>query len=205
MLRSALCKFRRLLNQLEINLLGDDGDTWETELKKFLRKEPCWVKVAVANKLLKLVTTVKVGAVKQFIAADYFRTGQVVDGVKYSTLFGDNFNKHLLPKIEENVQKARLQVHKLLKGSKDLSIRMEIGEDKEETTLTHLHQLLKVQGNGQKGTLLTNGYANIFYICDISGILWAVYADWYVDGWRLSAFSVENPYPWGAGAQVCSR
>lgn len=32
-----------LLNQLLVNLSGQDGSTWYEELKKFLRKEPCWV------------------------------------------------------------------------------------------------------------------------------------------------------------------
>jgi hypothetical protein len=43
MLRSALRKNLGLRQQLEKNLLGDDGDVWERELKKFLRREPCWL------------------------------------------------------------------------------------------------------------------------------------------------------------------
>lgn len=35
--------------------------------------------------------------------------------------------------------------------------------------------------------------------------LWAVNANWYDDGWNLNANSVENPNPWNAGNQVCSR
>jgi hypothetical protein len=34
------------LNQLVVNLSGKDGQVWETEFKKFLRKEPCWVEPA---------------------------------------------------------------------------------------------------------------------------------------------------------------
>ncbi|MDO8510509.1 MAG: hypothetical protein Q7S15_02705 [bacterium] len=43
MLRSALRANIGLRHQLEKNLLGDEGDVWEQELKKFLRKELCWV------------------------------------------------------------------------------------------------------------------------------------------------------------------
>ena len=50
MLRSALRKNLGLRQQLEKNLLGDDGDVWESELKKFLRKEKCWVKNPVRTK-----------------------------------------------------------------------------------------------------------------------------------------------------------
>ncbi len=49
MLRSALRASIGLRQQLEKNLLGDDGDTWEAELKKFLRREPCWAKGVEPN------------------------------------------------------------------------------------------------------------------------------------------------------------
>ena len=35
--------------------------------------------------------------------------------------------------------------------------------------------------------------------------LWAVNANWYDGGWNLNANSVENPNPWSADNQVCSR
>jgi hypothetical protein len=42
MLRIALGKYTRLRQQVENVLLGDEGDKWESELKKFLAKRPCW-------------------------------------------------------------------------------------------------------------------------------------------------------------------
>ncbi|MEK9131629.1 MAG: hypothetical protein AAB447_01820 [Patescibacteria group bacterium] len=42
MLRAALRKNLGLRQQLEKNLLGDKGNEWEAELKKFLRGEICW-------------------------------------------------------------------------------------------------------------------------------------------------------------------
>lgn len=44
MLRRALRRTVGLRHQLERNILGDDGDRWEAELKKFLRREPCWMR-----------------------------------------------------------------------------------------------------------------------------------------------------------------
>jgi hypothetical protein len=44
MLSEALQEFTGLLGQLLKNLLGNDADTWGDEFKRFLRKEPCWVK-----------------------------------------------------------------------------------------------------------------------------------------------------------------
>ena len=47
MLRKALRKYRELRNQFENCLLGEDGDMWETEAKKFLAKRSCWTKPQV--------------------------------------------------------------------------------------------------------------------------------------------------------------
>lgn len=210
MLRSALRKFRGLLRQLEVNMLGDEGEVWETELKKFLRKEPCWVKTGkvaktTVNKLLEFVTTMEVTAVKKFVAADVFKAGESIDGVAYCTSFGVEFTEHFLPKIEENVPAATLWVHKLLHNSKDLGICTEIGGDKEETKLADLHQCLKRQGKGEKGVLLTNGRSNIFYIRGVDGNIWAVYTVWCGNSWRLSAEAVVGTADWFAGNQVFSR
>ncbi len=42
MLSEALQDFTGLLKQLLTNLLGNNADVWGIELKRFLRKEPCW-------------------------------------------------------------------------------------------------------------------------------------------------------------------
>lgn len=210
-LRNALRKYHELREHLDRMLLSEDGDKVAVELKKFLRKEHCWAKAtktvtkAAVTKILGFVTTVKVDGVKEFIAADKFKAGETVDRVKYYPSFGDNFTKYLLPKVERNVVAVDLRVHKLLRNSLDLGIRAEIGEDNEETSLAHLHQCLKRQGNGEKGDLLTNGWANIFYIRDTDGNLWAVSACWGDGGWRLAAGSVVHPNDWDADGQVFSR
>ena len=156
------------------------------------------------EKLLNYVTSIKVGDVSRFVAKDFFKEGKTVDGVKIAWL-GDNFKKFFLPKVEENVTAAEIRVQKLAKPSKDLGIRAEIGEENEEAQLAHLWQCLKLQGEGGEGALLTNGWANIFYIRDHEGNLWAVNACWFGDGWRVHAVSVGNPDGWDAGRQVCSR
>jgi hypothetical protein len=42
-LRRSLRQYAGLRLQIDKNLLGEDGFRWEQELKRFLRKEPCWV------------------------------------------------------------------------------------------------------------------------------------------------------------------
>ena len=67
--------------------------------------------------------------------------------------------------------------------------------------------LMRRQGRGQKGFLLVNGYANIFYIRDTTGTLWAVFCYWYSarEYWVVEAYPVTNPDGWAAGRQVISR
>lgn len=156
-------------------------------------------------KLLAFVTSVTVPSVKHFAAAEHFRHGETVEGVK-CYLWG-NFKTQFGEKIEKNVTECKLRVHKLLRNSRDLNIRTEITEEKEETFLAHIWEMLKLQPTGEKGALLTNGYANIFYVRDTEGVLWAVDAHWsaFSSEWILHARSVERPHVWSSDSQVFSR
>ncbi len=69
-----------------------------------------------------------------------------------------------------------------------------------DITLDELAYLLK-----SKEGMLTNGYANIFYIGDSAGVLRTVYVYWGVGGWSVSADSVEDAVRWRGGFQVFSR
>lgn len=51
MLRQALRKHRELRNQFENCLLGEDGDRWEAEARKFLAKRPCWSNLQVGGQV----------------------------------------------------------------------------------------------------------------------------------------------------------
>ncbi len=146
-------------------------------------------------KLLEFVGVQVLPAVKKFIAADHFKDGETVDGVKVS--LGDNFKRLFLGKTEENVPECNLRVHKLTRASRDLGIRAEIGEEKEETYLAHLWHFLKLRG-GKGGWF-------IFYIRDSEGILWAVFAVWRGSCWFVNAYSVGHPLAWRADFCVCSR
>jgi len=122
---------------------------------------------------------------------------------------GDNFRSWFLEgggKVEEPRSETVLRCHKLRKSSVDGPIITELGgEAVVETTLAEMFALLKKQANGEKGVLLTNGYANIFYVRDQFGVVRAVHACWRGDGWRVSAFGVSFPFAWGAGLRVFSR
>ena len=96
--------------------------------------------------------------------------------------------------------------HDLKHDSLDKDILNDLGgADKAEVTFAGMHGLMKLQPNGEDGALLTNGYANIFYIKDVVGVLYAVCVSWYGGGWYVSAGRVDDEYGWDGGCRVFSR
>ena len=154
------------------------------------------------NKLLEPISTINVAGTSKFVARDHFKLGEP-EGVKIGYL-GDNFKSHFLKKVEENVPQAQLKSRKLKQSSLDPPIITALG-DNHETYLAQLWELLKAQPKGESGTLLTNGYANIFYIRDADNILWAVSVYWDDDGWNVDAYSVDTPGRWDDGDRVFGR
>lgn len=87
----------------------------------------------------------------------------------------------------------------------DLIIAELGGEEKAEITLTELFSLMRAQKNGDKGILLTNCNANIFYVRDIENVLCSVCLIWKDNGWYLDAYSIADQRPWGVDFRVFSR
>ena len=192
------------LGQIEaaINKLGGmDG------LRRFLAGElvVSGKKVSVSKSaLLAFIDSIELPAVECFVASKKFVTNSTPDGVRLYFV-SDNIKTNFLAKVEKDVAAAALYSHRLTKDSLDKSILDELG-DRATTTLAHLWELLKKQPKGEKGVLLTNGYANIFYVEDVNGNRWAVYAYWSAgSGWCVGALSVSDPDGWDAGRVVFSR
>lgn len=206
------------LNQLIVNLGGQDGGQWEEELKKFLRKEPCWPndqapQVAPPKptpSILEFVSVVAIpAATRSFVAKEWFirDTGHKAK-VKIGYL-GDNFIEWFLSgsgKTEAPITEQTLRYHKLWQFSVDGPIITELGGAEEsETTLSEMFAIMEKQGKGEDGVLLNNGYANIFYIKDQNGVLRAVSVFWSGGGWGVNTDFVRDPGRWRDGSQVFSR
>lgn len=155
--------------------------------------------------LLEPIGTVVIPATtKQFVARKRFvaDTGRKAR-VKISWL-GDDFKAWFLNKIEEPAAEATLRSAKLPRSSVDEPILTEL-DDTAETTLGEMFSLLERQPNGERGTLLNDDRANIFYVLDVAGALRVVGLYWRGDGWGVHAHSVGSPFPWFDGSQVFSR
>jgi hypothetical protein len=219
MLSKALREFTTgPLNQLIVNLGGQDGSQWEEELKRFLRKEPCWSNGEVAQvpapkprtDLLELVSTIVIPATTgKLVAKEKFVINTKRNASVKISYLGDNFTAWFLNgdgKTEDPITEQTLRYAKLRKASVDGPIIEELGgEAKAETTLSEMFSLMEKQKHGEDGVLLNNGWANLFYIKDSAGVLRAVLVYWLGDGWDVTASSVEDPCRWYDGIQVFSR
>lgn len=193
---------------------------WEGAAKRFLRKENPWPETSSkpAKKryavLQPLETIAKFSKTDTFRAIDHLRitpdneraTAELVIG-----FLSDNVRNNFLSgggKIEENVPASVLRAYRLKKDSVDGRIIADLGgEEVAETMVAEMVALMRGQGRGQNGILLTNGYANIFYIRDAKSILWAVYCHWDsgCGRWIVCANPITDPRGWIAGDRVLSR
>ncbi len=193
-----------LIRDFMDKVLDDNGWEWIRAFKLFLKKQNPWPEVLmVMSDLLKGVSCVATKAVELFKPEEWFQKGEH-DGVKIAYV-SENLQRVMSGKTETNVPEATLRIHQLCKSSVDGPIIAELGgESVVVTTFAQMRQMVMAQGRGQRGKLLTNGYASIFYIKDANGVLWAVYCFCHVDGWYFYASSVTDPYTCRVGFQVVS-
>lgn len=158
-------------------------------------------------KLLELVGTITISATtKKFVVKERFVLSIGSDVAVKISYLGDNFKAWFSEKTEEPFAGSTIQSFKLRQSSLDQPIITELGgEAKAETTLAEIYALMERQKNGEHGILLANGWANIFYVRDASGVLRAVRVYWCDGGWDVDAYSTSDPRGWSGGLRVFSR
>jgi len=179
---------------------GCSKETLTAKLAEMFKQKP------VVSLLDPIGTLIIAPTTKPFVAYDHFavNTGSKAK-VKIAYLDG-GFQNGFISKIEGPFGGSTLRFGKNKKSSVDYSLINELGgEDGAETTLTELWGALLKQPHGKKGSLLTNGYANIFYIRSKNGVLRAVGAHWNDGGWNFCACPIEGPGEWSAGYLIFSR
>lgn len=159
-----------------------------------------------ASDLLEYHSTVTVDLIDRFSVEEVIKTGKAGNAKFW---FSDNFKRIFGSLVETNVPSASLRFHRLKSNSVDGPILEELGGAKLiRAFIAHIIALACRQGQGQEGVLLTNGWANIFYVPDPSDpkSFWAVICFWHSsrDGWDFYANPVSYPFKWRAGDQVAS-
>ncbi|MEK7660400.1 MAG: hypothetical protein AAB343_04325 [Patescibacteria group bacterium] len=160
--------------------------------------------------ILELVGTVVIRAASTpLVASERFVVNTKQNATVKISFLWNNFSEWFLTgnsKTEAPIMEQTLRYHTLRKASLDGSIITALGgAERAEMGLSHVFSLMEAQGKGEDGVLLTNGYANIFYVKDRKGVLRTVYVYWHDDGWNVNAYSVEDPDRWGDGDRVFSR
>jgi len=161
------------------------------------------------GKFLEIVGTVKVPAAGKFAARDHFMVNTSASAEVKISLITDAFKLFFLDRIEEPVGQTELCYRQLREPETDGSILEALKELRNgaETTLSRIWELLKLQPQGkEKGVLLVNHRANIFYIPAVT-FLFVVYVivDAGADdgGWSVDAVPVGH-HKWDSGHRVFS-
>jgi hypothetical protein len=127
------------------------------------------------------------------VVRDFFTKNS---GVKFAAIWS-------FDKTENPIPERTYRKYKLMRISPDGPIIAELGgEAKVEASVTAALAILRRQGNGGTGFLQTNGYANIFYVKDINGVLCAIRIGWADDGWVIDAISVQDPLAWNGKHEI---
>ena len=115
-------------------------------------------------------------------------------------------------KAEEPTAETTLRFHVLTRPSVFAPAMQEIrdGGVATKTTPGELFSLLEKQPDGPKsdaGSLLANGYANLFEMDDVNGVPRLVYAGWSdgYAGWDVYADDASGPDQWHDDCQLFSR
>ena len=216
MLSKALREFNSgPLNQLLVNLAGDDGDVWEGALKKFLRKENPWPQdLVLTDKGIEMSPSgeVVVSSRQALLTPQGTTTVTLAEehhpGKFYMTRGGLWVSNDFLSlvvarsKKSESGKSFNLQHATLARGAIDQKIEAELSTTHlfdETDVCAVIAGLIAKQSDGEGGTLLYNGSANLFYTSScVVGVCWdAVRRRWDVDAWLRGD-------GWRAGDQVFS-
>jgi hypothetical protein len=141
---------------------------------------------------LEKVGEITIPAQTSFCMGDFMEECSKRDCLKIAWL-GIKFKKLFYTKIEEPIQEEKLCYFRTRRISTNKEIVAELG-DKKETKLVQLCVLLKLQGNREKGALLTESInaPNIFYIRDVNGMLNTVQVGWDLRGWGNSRCQIRS-------------
>lgn len=158
--------------------------------------------------ILTFVNTVELPArAKKFEVLKHFTKGGARTGrnARPSIYYIDpDFDRRFGAVVEEPTGPLTLAAHDLGHNASVKQCAQERGGEKVLTGPASIYALTALQPNGEKGFLLTNGFANLFKVLDIEGNERAVYVYWDADdrGWCVYEYSLESV--WSAGRRFVS-
>ncbi|MEK9131331.1 MAG: hypothetical protein AAB447_00280 [Patescibacteria group bacterium] len=182
------------LSDLIEKLTSESGPTWLTELKRFCRKEPCWVGVVevapTCTKLLSGATVITIAATdgkKTLAKADKLFTGYL----------DDDFKNWGLDVEAPPTKPMNVTVHQLVKDGDFSKIFGGLSDNLDSLCLTQ-SQIIEFVKEHRKW-LRTDGYATLF-LFKVEDEFFVAYVHLYSDG-TLGAhvYRFGHDYVWIAG------
>lgn len=182
----------------------------EDDLKRCREeKDNAWSLLAEERKhtlkYLKLVAEGIIVSVGSLTKDSFFSNGPV------KLYFWDNFRSWILSAIPDSIPafSTTLSSFTLTRNMYDRDILTELGNPTPFTVSEFaaiMKGMLSKQPQGEPGDLLTDGYANIFYVKLDDGRVVAVLVHWYADypEWNCYAHDFDNDR-WSEGNQVFVR
>lgn len=123
----------------------------------------------------------------------------------------DEFRNRIVAatKTIRSVAETKIGSFDLVIASNDAEIRAELPEnhvfENPSEFCARLAGMIQHQANGQAGELLSNGYANIFYVLGQNGEVFDVFVVWSADDreWSVSTYELDV-LRWNAGRRAFS-
>ncbi|MFA6414660.1 MAG: hypothetical protein WC217_02680 [Candidatus Paceibacterota bacterium] len=156
--------------------------------------------------LLSMCGVVELDRVAPFAVGEKFQQGRVIDGVNVLWV-GWSFDNDFFKKVEYPVNPATFYSYRLQKKTKALHIIKELGSGTRDTALSQLWEIVKAQGDGQQGLLLTDGSVNIVFALNKFGEARTVEAYWNVraGGWGFGSRHARDEYEFGTDVLVLAH
>lgn len=164
--------------------------------------------IKIINKIFgSIVATVKIPADKaKFIVNDNFVVNIRETAELKIAFLGGSFRVWFENKKEPKFLGSVIEGRDLVRSATGSDILAEFCERKKvETTMREVRYLMKIQKNGEKGSLLVNGNANIFFVGDINQKLRAVRVRFYAGRFRINSYSITRPAKWQVGDRFFYR
>lgn len=182
-------------------LFTPDGEAHLEKMIGGLKKKPIVEAVKQAVVVLAFVATATVPAI-----ATPLDPNEAFQNHQGLYVYGD-FREYVLPALKSisSVPEAQFTLSSLALNASDLAIRNAIPKN-HLAEWYHILSFISQQPNGEKGVLLTNGYANIFYMLGVGGQVFAVRVHWHSGNreWNVRAWGLDGNGRWGAGSLVFS-
>ncbi|WFU32413.1 hypothetical protein QA635_39055 [Bradyrhizobium brasilense] len=138
-----------------------------------------------------------------FVAREHFKEDITPTARVRISWLGATFMRRYAVKVETEGDPS-LQTYILRNPSNAVAISEEPGA-RDETQLANVWCLLRLQANGESGTLQTNSIPNIFFVRDGMGDLGVVDILWGGAGWEIGASPIGNQRTWPLGTRVFSH